>query len=71
MTEQQRPRPFVTKEGVNKAKVRVDCSRTTKCKNCKKPFERPAKEWGWKVGDKLCCTYRCMRELEKKTPPKK
>ena len=72
MTEQQRPRPFVTPEKVNKRTVRADCSRTIKCRNCGKKFEKPGDEWGWKVGDKMyVCTYRCMREWEKNHPPKR
>lgn len=44
---------------------------TTKCQHCKKPFERPVGQWGWNIGDKLYCTYKCMRAAETKMKAKR
>ena len=38
----------------------------TKCKTCGAKFVRPSADWGYKLGDKLYCTYSCMREAERK-----
>lgn len=44
---------------------------TTKCQHCKKLFERPLGQWGWNIGDKLYCTYKCMRAAEAQTKAKR
>ena len=35
------------------------------CPICKKHFHCAAARWGWKIGDRLYCSYRCMRVEEK------
>ena len=37
-----------------------------KCPTCKKVFDRPYYDWGYKIGKEMYCTYRCMREAEQK-----
>ena len=37
------------------------------CAQCKKRFEIPntINSWGWNIGERLFCTYKCMRAWEK------
>lgn len=48
---------------------------TTKhtCAECHKRFEKTilGGEWGWNIGQKLFCTYGCMREYERKEKEKR
>ena len=39
----------------------------SKCTWCKKVFERPSNGagWGWNIGQRLFCTYSCMRAWER------
>ena len=37
-----------------------------KCEECRKPFERPYFQWGYTIGSKLFCTYKCMRSYERR-----
>lgn len=63
-----RPRPFVTPEQSN---TKVSGMLHSKCKRCKAPIEKPHKQWGWYIGDKDFCTYRCMRRWEQEQKKKK
>ena len=45
--------------------------RVCKCKRCGKTFEKPYADWGYNIGNKLYCTYKCMREEEKERRNKK
>lgn len=37
------------------------------CASCKKRFEIPNtfNSWGWNIGEKLFCSYTCMRAYER------
>lgn len=59
----KRPRPFSIPQS-DAGKV-YGFSITTKCKHCRKVFERPHADWGYKIGDDFFCTYKCMREEER------
>ena len=39
-----------------------------KCANCGKAFYKRSTEWGYAYRGKECCTYSCMRQLERKDP---
>lgn len=39
---------------------------TGRCANCKKKFPKPTAEWGYDYKGKECCSYHCMRALERK-----
>lgn len=41
------------------------------CPECKKPFERPCREWGYTFDGKKYCTYKCMRAAEARKIGKK
>lgn len=49
------------------SKLTVD----TQCHVCGKKFERIGTNWGYTVGNKMFCTYRCMRAYEDAQKPKK
>ena len=36
-----------------------------KCECCKNGFLRTP-EWGWWFGKHICCSYHCMRDMERK-----
>ena len=36
-----------------------------KCPVCGKEFYKRCEDWGWMYGGKACCTYSCMRKLER------
>lgn len=43
------------------------------CAKCRKPFDvtcRPD-EWGFAYGQRLCCTYTCMRAMERESKSRK
>lgn len=35
------------------------------CEVCGKETYKHYEDWGWKVGSRLCCSYTCMRKLER------
>lgn len=36
------------------------------CENCGKSFFHPYVEWGYYYDGKICCSYKCMREMRAK-----
>lgn len=55
-----RPRPFTVPKSKKPIKA-YGVTVTNKCKHCKKVFERPNGEWGYKIGNDYFCRYKCMR----------
>ena len=43
------------------------------CTRCKKRFEIPntINSWGWNIGEKLFCSYSCMRGYERERSQKR
>lgn len=60
-----KPKPFITPKD-NKIKA-YGLTRQTKCKHCKKIFERPNGEWGYRIGNNYFCGYKCLRAEQKGT----
>lgn len=64
-TPKPKPKPFITPKE-NKIKA-YGLTKQTKCKHCKKVFERPNGEWGYRIGNDYFCGYKCLRAEQKGT----
>ena len=36
----------------------------SKCEECGKRFEHQSGDWGYKIGEKKYCSFKCMRAAE-------
>lgn len=52
-------------EMAGRIRVYVGVSKEPKCPVCKKRFIQYTPDWYWRHGDKILCSYKCMRVLEK------
>lgn len=55
--------PSDDRYGLGQVNVTWDSER--ECPVCHKPFLMYSPDWGWKHGQKIVCSYRCMRVLER------